>query len=207
VTLDLRNTLIRTLGRFHDEETLRKSAELFAADRKGTAIEPTIRPAVMANVARRADRETFDELVRRMSSARGVEERVMYASALGNVEDAALTRALLELSLGDTLPPETASSLPRNVALGGAHGALAYAFTRDHFAALARKQSEWGRARLLPSAAESFNDAAQAAALLADARRLVGKPGERFARETAGDIELRSRVKSRNGASLGIDAR
>ena len=207
VTLDLRNTLIRTLGRFHDEETLRKSAELFAADRKGTPVEPTIRPAVMANVARRADRETFDELVRRAVSARGVEERAMYASALGNVEDPALARALLELSLGDTLPPETASSLPRYVAQGGVHGGLAYAFTRDHFSALAAKQSEWGRAFLLPGAAGSFNDAAQATALLADARRLVGKPGERLAREAAGDIELRSRVKSRNAASLGIEAR
>jgi aminopeptidase N len=207
VTLDLRNKLIATLGRFHDDETLRLSVQVFDASRKGgVPLQPTIRPAIVANVARRADRETFEELVRRMKAAQGVEDRTLYARALGNVEDRALAQQLLELSVGDSLPPDTAASLPRYVALGGAHGALAYAFTRDHFAALARKESEWGRAYLLPTAAEYSNDAAQATALLADVRRLVGPPGDRLARQAAGDIELRSRIKARDGTTLAVDA-
>ena len=207
VTLDLRNRLIAMLGRFRDDETLRLSMQVFeGARRGGTPLPPTIRPAIVANVARRADRETFDELVKRMKAAHGVEDRAMYARALGNVEDRALAQQFLELSTGDSLPPDTAASLPRYVALGGVHGALAYAFARDHFAALARKESEWGRAHLLPSAAEYSNDAALATALLADVRRLVGPPGDRIARQTAGDIELRSRIKARDGASLVVDA-
>lgn len=53
---------------------------------------------------------------------------------------------------------------------------------------------------MLPRAAQAFNDQAKAAMLLADQQRLVGVAGERAARRTAADIELRSRIRSRSGA-------
>jgi len=207
VTLNLRKELIENLGRFGDEPTLRKSAELFAEERKnGSSIEPSIRPAVMANVARRADADVYTELVRRMMAADRVEDRELYASALGNVEDPELARRFLALSLEDKLPPDLASSLPGMLARLPAHGELAYTFTRDHFDALSLKQSEWGRAFLLPRAAATFNDAERARTLLSDQPRLVGEAGDKAAKEMAGDIELRSRIKSRNGASLDVGA-
>ena len=206
VALNLRNELIAALGRFGDEPTLRKSAALFAAERRGApAIDPSIRPAVMANVARRADAEIYAALVRRMIAAERVEDRKLYASALANVENPVLARRLLDLSLEDTLPPDIASSLPRMLAQSPAHGELAYTFTRDHFDVLSRKRTEGGRAYLLPGAASGFNDEAHATALLADQQRLIGAAGDKAAREAAGEIELRGRIKSRNGASLAAD--
>jgi len=182
---------------------LRKSAELFAAERQGgPAIDPSMRPGVMANVARRADAEVYAELVRRLVAAGRVEDRQLYVSALANVENPELARRLLALSLEDTLPPEIASSLPGRLAGEPAHGELAYAYTRDHFDALARKQSEWGRAHLLPSAAGGFNDATRANALLIDQKRLVGDSGDKAAKDAAAAIELRSHIKNREGTSL-----
>jgi aminopeptidase N len=201
VALRLRKELIDALGRLGDEPTLRKSAELYAAERdRGVRIEPSIRPAVIANVARRADADTYAALVARMLATESVEERSLYASALAQVENVELAKRYLALSLDDTLPPELASSLPGMLATVPEHSDLAYAFVRDNFEALARKKSEWGRAFMLPHAASGFNDEAKAAVLLADQRRLVGAAGERAARETAADIELRSRLRSRSVA-------
>ncbi len=206
VTLTLRNSLIEALGQFGDEPVLRKSMALFAAERKGgPAIDPSIRPAVTGNVARKADAEVYAELVRRLKTADRVEDRWLYAEALGHLEDRELAQRLLALSLEDSLPPDIASSLPRMLAEATVHGDLAYAFTRDHFEALAGKKSEWHRAGLLPGAASNFNDAAKAAALLADQKRLLGAAGDKSASETAGDIELRSRIKVKNSASLAAD--
>jgi aminopeptidase N len=205
-TLNLRGELIGVLGRFGDEPTLSKSAALFAAERKGgPAIDPSIRPAVLGNVARRADAAVFAEFVRRMIAADRVEDREVYASALANVENPDLARRFLALSLEDTLPPDIASSLPGRLAGSPAHGELAYTFARDHFDVLARKQSEQGRAHLLPDAASGFNDEARAATLIVDQQRLVGAAGDLAAKGVAGEIALRSRIKSRNGVTLTGD--
>lgn len=207
VTTELRGDLIRALGRFGDEPVLRKSSQLFDGERRsGRPIDPTIRPAVMANLARKADAAVFDELVARMKAANRVEDREMYSRALANVEDPALARRLLALAIEDTLPPETASSLPGMLAGAVTHGELAYAFTKEHFEVLARKQTEWGRAYLLPSAAQGFNDATRAEALLADQKALAGAAGERAGRDAAADIELRSRIRARSGESLVAEA-
>ena len=55
---------------------------------------------------------------------------------------------------------------------------------------------------LLPGAASGFNESARAAALIADQQRLLGDAGKKTAKETAAAIELRSRIRTRDGASL-----
>jgi len=203
VALGLRNELIDTLGRFGDTSALSKSMELFNAERNGgPAVNPSLRPAVMANVARRADAETYAELVKRMTTATRVEDGWLYASALAHVEDPALAKALLALTLGDTVPTQIVSWLPGMVADNYTHGALTYAFVLDHFDALSRKTSEQGRPHLLPGAASGFNESARATALIADQKRLMGDAGEKTAKETAAAIELKSRIRTRDGASL-----
>jgi aminopeptidase N len=163
VTLSVRNDLIEALGMFVDETTLRKSMELFKAERNGgAAIDPSIRPGVMANVGRRADAEIFAELVKRMTTAIRVEDGWLYASALAHVEDAALAGQFLALILGDTVPIQVASRLPGMVAGNYTHGALTYAFVLDNFDPLSRKTSEQGRPHLLAGAASGFNESARA---------------------------------------------
>jgi len=208
VALSLRNDLIEVLGRFGDEATLRKSMELFKAERNGgAAIAPSIRPGVLANVGRRADAEIFAELVKRMTTATRVEDGWLYAEALAHVEDAVLARQFLALTLGDTLPTQMVSWLPGMVAGNHTHGAMAYGFVVDNFDVLSRKTSEQGRPHLLPSAASGFNESARATALIADQKRLLGDAGEKTAKQAAAAIELKSRIRTRDGASLATSSR
>jgi hypothetical protein len=79
---------------------------------------------------------------------------------------------------------------------------MTYAFVLDNFDALARKTPEQDRPHLLPGAASGFNEPARAAALLADQQRLLGDAGAKTAKETSAAIELRSRIRTRDGASL-----
>lgn len=203
VALSLRNDLIEALGTFGDETTFRKSMELFKAERNGgTTIDPSIRPGVMANVGHRADAEVFAELVKRMTTAIRVEDGWLYASALARVEDAALARQFLALTLGDDVPIQMVSWLPGMVAGNHTHGAMTYAFVLENFDALSRKTSEHGRPHLLPGAASGFNETARATALIADQKRLLGEAGEKAAKEKAAAIVLKSRIREREGASL-----
>jgi len=203
VAQGLRNSLIETLGLFGDEATLRKSMDIFTADRNGgPAIEPSIRPAVMANVGRRANAEIYAELVKRLTTATRVEEGWLYASALAHVEDPALAKAFLALTLGDSIPNHMVSWLPGMVAGNYTQGAMTYAFVLNNFDALSRKSTEQGRPHLLPGAASGFTESARAAALIADQKRLMGDAGEKAAKETAAAIELKSRIRTRDAASL-----
>jgi ERAP1-like C-terminal domain len=199
----LRNDLIEALGMFGDEATLRKSMDLFKAERNGgPAIDPSIRPGVMANVGRRADAEIFAELVKRMTTATRVEDGWLYASALAHLENAALAQQFLLLTLGDSVPNHMVSWLPGMVAGNYTHGAMTYAFVVDNFDALSRKTSEQGRPFLVPGAASGFNESARATTLLADQKRLLGDAGEKTAKETAAAIDLKSRIRTRDSASL-----
>jgi aminopeptidase N len=205
VALGLRNELIDTLGRFGDDATLRKSMELFATERNGgPAIDPSLRRGVLANVGRRADADVFAELVKRMTTAVRVEDGWLYASAMAHVEDPALAKALLALTLGDTVPTQIVPRLPGRVADNYTHGAMAYAFVLDNFDALSRKASEMSRPFLLPGAASGFNESARATALIADQKRLLGDAGEKAAKETAAAIELKSRIRTRDGVALAV---
>jgi hypothetical protein len=161
----------------------------------------------LANVGRRADAEIFAELVKRMTTATRVEDGWLYAEALAHVEDAVLARQFLALTLGDTLPTQMVSWLPGMVAGNHTHGAMAYGFVVDNFDVLSRKTSEQGRPHLLPSAASGFNESARATALIADQKRLLGDAGEKTAKQAAAAIELKSRIRTRDGASLATSSR
>lgn len=203
VALGLRNELVDALGRFGDAATLARSMELFVAERNGgAALDPSLRPAVMANVARRADAAVYAELVNRLTTATRVEDGWLYASALAHVEDPALAKAFLALALGNTVPTQIVSWLPGMVSDNATHAAMAYAFVLDNFAALSAKNTEQTRPFLLPGAASGFNESARAVALVADQKRLLGDAGEKAAKETAAAIELKSRIRTREGTAL-----
>jgi aminopeptidase N len=203
VVQSLRNELIEALGMFGDGATLRKSTALYAAERNGgAALDPSLRPGVLANVGRSADAGVYTELVQRLTTATRVEDGWVYASALARVEDPALAQQFLALTLGDAVPSQIVSWLPGMVAGNFTHGAMAYAFVLDNFDALSRKNTEQTRPFLLPGAASGFNEAARATALIADQKRLLGDAGEKAAKEEAAAIELKSRIRTRDSASL-----
>jgi hypothetical protein len=104
-----------------------------------------------------------------------------------------------------TVPTEMVPWLPGMVAGNYMHGAMTYAFVLDNFDALSRKTTEEGRPFLLTGAASGFNESARATALIADQKRLLGDAGDKLAKETAAAIELKSRMRERDGASLAAN--
>ena len=108
------------------------------------------------------------------------------------------------MTLGDAVPKHPVSWRPGTVAENLTHGAMTYAFVLDNFDPLSRKTSEQGRPYLLSGASSSFNESARAAALIAYQARLLGDPGEKTAKDTAAAIGLRSRIRTRDGASLAV---
>jgi aminopeptidase N len=203
VMQSLRNQLIEALGMFGDTATLRKSTALYAAERSGgAALDPSLRPGVLANVGRGADADVYAELVKRLTTATRVEDGWTYASALAHLEDPALARQFLTLTLGDAVPSQIVPWLPGMVAGNFRHGAMAYAFVLDNFPVLSRKNTEESRPFLLPSAASGFNETPRATALVADQKRLLGDAGEKAAKEGAAAIELKNRIRTRDSVSL-----
>ncbi len=117
VALGLRNELIDALGRFGDDTTLKKSRSSSTPSATVVpAIDPSLRPGVLANVGRKAMPDVYAELVKRLTTATRVEDGWLYASALAHVEDPALARQFLALTLGDTVPTQIVSWLPGMVA-------------------------------------------------------------------------------------------
>ncbi len=204
VAQSLRNKLIEALGKFGDVGTLRKSTALYAVERSGgVALDPSLRPGILANVGRSADAEVYSDLVRRLETATRVEDGWLYASALSHVEDPALARQFLEITLGDKVP-----IADRVVAAGHGRrqsekqGNGLCLRDRKFPTRCQRRHSEYTRPFLLSGAASGFNDATKATALIADQKRLLGNAGEKAAKEAAATIELKSRIRLRESASL-----
>ena len=183
---------------------LRKSMELFAAERNGgPAIDPSLRPG--------GDGE------RRTAGRCGNLCRARQADDDGNPRRG---RLVVRVGAGPRRGRGTREGVPRVDA--GRHGAdrrwcrgcPAWSPTTTRTARWPTRScstiSTRFRARprnrrrpfLLPGAASGFNESARATALIADQKRLLGDAGEKTAKETAAAIELKSRIRTRDGASL-----
>ena len=201
--LALRATLIELLARFDDAPTIQGVLRRFDLDASGAEKLPAAtREAVVRAAGMHADRRRFDALLLQLQRAGGEEERWLFASALARGRDASRAAELLELALTKLLPPNVASAIPGMVARDSPFGELAYRYTRDHWPALAELAGQSGRARLLPGAAESFNDAELGARLLEDQRRAAGVQGDARAATVAARIALLAQIKQRESASL-----
>jgi len=199
----LRGRLIVMLAAFGDPAVLEKSERLFDADVAGTApLPPSIRSSVVRAVGYRADRARFDALVSLLGSSAREEDRKTYVGALAGNRDPALAREFLGLSLTGALPANLASDIPGRVGSASGNGPLAYAFTLEHWDALARLAGEGGRAWLLPGAAWRQNDASWAKRLTEDQLAKVGPDGASAAAQVGSRIELRALVRRRDAAAL-----
>ncbi|NRF66325.1 M1 family metallopeptidase [Aquincola sp. S2] len=202
----LRARLIELLARFDDAAVIGEARARFDADAAGRAALPAaLRPGVLGAVGMHATRAEFDRLRAQLLAAGGEEERWLLAGALAGGRTRALVDEVLALSLAGTLPPNIASALPGLVGEAGVFGAEAYAFSREHWAALAKLAGTGpfgGNVWLLPSAAKSFNDPAQAAQLVADQHALAGAPGTAAASRIAARIALRAAMRPRAAAAL-----
>ena len=202
-TLNLRGTLIERLARFDDPATADEARRRFDRDASGAeALPATTRAAVVRAAGMHADRARFDALLANLKGASGEEDRWLFASALAGGRDAARAAEFLEVSLAGDLPPNIATSIPGMVARRSPFGEQAYRFAAQHWSALAALAGREGRHWLLPSAAEGFNAAAQAARLIDDQKRLSGPDGAALAARFAARIELLDQIKQREAVRL-----
>jgi hypothetical protein len=204
VTL-LREAIIVMLAYFDDRAVAETAERLFDADVAGTSrLPPSIRASVLRAVGYQADGARFDHLASLLGSANGEEDRWMYARALAGNRDPDRARAFLALSLSGSLPSSVSASIPSLVGVYSPNGALAYEFTLEHWAELARLAGDGlgGRDWLLPATAWRFNDPSWAKRLMEDQQARVGPDGAAAAGQIGSRIELRAFVKMRDSVSL-----
>jgi aminopeptidase N len=205
-TRNLRATLIRRVAYFDDAAVIGEATRRFDLDQAHqTALEPSIRAAVVEATGMHADRAHFDQLLARLKAAGGEEDRYLYSGALAGGRDEGRARELLALTLTGALPPNTSAWLPGGVADSSPFGALAYDFTLknwDALAALSGIGAFGGRNWLLPSALGDSNDPERAAKMLADQQAKAGPDGLSAAARVAAHTRLLANVKQRDGAAL-----
>jgi len=204
-TLKLRGKLIELLARFDDAPTIAEALKRFDADEsKHAQLPPSIRSQVLEAVGIHADRARFDQLMARLKTAGGEEDRWVYASALAGGRDEIRAKELMAAALAGITTPNVAFELPGMVSSQSPFGPLAYSFTLDHWDELAKIAGDtmWGRHWLLPNAAARFNEAARAAQLIEDQKRKAGADGAMPAARTAARIALLSAVRQRDAATL-----
>jgi len=137
----LRSYLIRLLGKLREPgviEESRKRFEAFLEDR--SSLNPDLRSAVITNVAREADENTYEALAKLAATAENSEERWLFYGALTEPRDEALAKRTLALSLDESLYPETATYLVSGLAWDN-HAPLAWAHAEEHFDYLRSKLS------------------------------------------------------------------
>jgi aminopeptidase N len=201
----LRGSLIWILAQFDDDPVVERANALFDAAVAGKAALPaSTRSSVVRAVGIHADRARFDRLFSLLRSSTGDEDRWMYAQALASGRDLGRAREFLATSLTDALPPNLASSIPGLVGGFSPNGVVAYDFTLEHFAELARLSGDGlgGKAWLLPYAAWGFNEPSGARRLKEDQLVRVGPDGASAADRIASRIELRALVRERDATAL-----
>jgi len=104
--------------------------------------------------------------------------------------------------LAGAAPANIASALPGMVARYSPFGEIAYRSAAANWQRFAELAGTWGKAMLLPQAAQGFSDAEQATRLIEDQRRAAGPDGAVPAAREAEQIRLRAAVKAREAAGL-----
>ena len=204
-TLKLRGALIELLAQFDDAPTIAEALKRFDADEsKRTPLPASIRSQVLEAAGMHADRARFDQLMARLKTAGGEEDRWVYAGALSSGRDEVRAKELMAAALAGVTTPNIAFEVPAMVSSHSPFGELAYNFTLEHWDELAKIAGDtmWGRFWLLPNAASRFNEPARATQLIEDQRLKAGADGATPAARVAARIALQSAVRQRDAAAL-----
>jgi aminopeptidase N len=206
-TLRARDALIAALGRFEHRPTIERARKLYAVEKAGqsskaAAIPPSIRPGVIQAAARHADPATFERLRTQLRQANDQEENYMYGRALLGMRDPKLVERVLQLTLGDEWPPNSASYYAVHIGMESGQNELARAFVVKNFDRLAGKTSDWRRLWLLPDTYEGFAEVKRADELIAEQKRHLGDYALGPASKVAALIRERASMRTRQGSAL-----
>jgi hypothetical protein len=204
----LRGELINALAQFGDADVKREARARWAGALRLAGAAPlpgSLRRPVLKAVARDASAAESAALLKALRTTSSQEERWLLLSALAADPDAARARTLLDASLAGWLPPNVAVEVPAFVADEPVHAAAAYAFVAAHWPRLAQLAGSGvfgARGWLLPGAADGLNEIADAQRLRDDQARLAGPTAAAPAETIAAAIEVRARLRAREGSTL-----
>jgi len=153
----LRETLLLALSQLNDPTVNSEARRRFMATANDLSkLKAAERRWVVVGAARSADRETFQAIRELARAARDPLERNDLYVDLAAVEDEALARQVLALSITDEAPTNLAPTLVREVA--ATHPALAWRFTMDNLAVITRSLDTLSRSTFVPRVAENSVD-------------------------------------------------
>jgi aminopeptidase N len=207
-TQRLRGELIDALAQFGDADVKREARTRWAGAlrlRGAAPLPGSLRRPVLKAVARDATAEESKALWSALRATNSQEERWLLLSALSADPNAARARQFLEVSLAGWLPPNVAVEMPSFLADEPVHAQAAYAFVVAHWSRLAQLAGSGvfgARGWLLPGAADGLSESADAQRLRDDQARLAGPTGAAPAETIAAAIEVRARVRAREGTAL-----
>lgn len=193
----LRNELVRTLGRFGDEEVLAESRHRFSVlQQQPQSLRPGMRDAIIRLAGIAADRATYDTLLAlaRKSSGR---EREHYYTGAASARDPALARDTLNLMLSNELPSSVFGSMLAAMASDGGHPELAWAFVRRNFKTLSDKQGSSFRNFFVPNLVKNFSDRTHADELANFSPMHASSSAREAAKDAEDDIRFDAGLKAR----------
>ena len=141
----LRSTLLSSLGRYGDQDTLDEAARRFArfAD-AGEAVHPDIRDVVQGLAARQGGKPVFDTQWSMYLEAGSEEEKVRFLRAIAQVDEGALLDELLRRSLTPEVRVHNTVSVVVSVASNRRGRDLAWQFLKENWDELDRRYGEGG---------------------------------------------------------------
>lgn len=168
----LRETLLLALSQLGDPKVATEARRRFDASRGDLSkLSADERRWVLVGAARAADAPTFQAIRALARAAKDPLERNDLYVDLAAVEDEALAKQVLDLSITDEAPTNLAPALVREVS--AIHPHLAWRFTLANLPTITRTLDTLGRSTFVPHVAEGSNDLKLADELRAFAARNI----------------------------------
>jgi puromycin-sensitive aminopeptidase len=131
---ELRGVLFEALGVLGDDApTIDAARDLYARDKAGDAVDPSLLAAAVRIVASHGSAADFDEFVTRFQNAPTPQEELRFLSVLADFDDPELVRRLLRMSITDEVRTQNAPYLLRRALSNREQGALAWLFVQDEW--------------------------------------------------------------------------
>lgn len=190
---NLRATLIATLGELGDAGVVAEARRRFAASATDpSAIDPSVRVALLAVVARHADAATWDKLHEMARTETSAQVKTTLYSLLGRAEDSALADKALDLAMTDEPGLTTSPVIISSV--GYEHPDKAFDFIMAHYDAVMQRIDGSAATRFVPRVAQGSLDPAMVGKLESYAADRLPETSRRPTQEAIARIKDRLSV-------------
>ncbi|KMS60401.1 aminopeptidase N [Novosphingobium barchaimii LL02] len=191
---DLRAALIETLGDLGEPSVLAEARRRFAASKTDeSAIDPSLRVAILSVVAKNADAQTWDALHELAKAETSAQVKTTLYSQLGMARDPALADKALALSLTDEPSVTTSPVIITSVAAGNPD--KAFDFVAANYDAVMARVDSSGATRYVAKLAQGSADPAMVEKLKAYAQARLPAGARRPVDEAVAKIQDRIKVQ------------